>query len=224
MSTVFPNNNLPTASQPWGREVTRQLSTLIQTVESSQINNTARDNQLNSSITSLNSTVASLQSLIQNVSSTYTYAVSLSEEIELTAGTAENVLQTTISIPVTIPPGTGSRTVTVIAFGDTDLKVFPQADGSTRITVLFEVIKDSTVLGSMSTYCGVNPSFNWDLDTNVTAIMGGGSLVSTGQFSVNTSGNYSVTIKATAKKVRPGGTLNFEGNMRITSALALVGN
>ena len=53
MSVVFPNSNLPTSSQPWGREVTKQLSNIIASSTSAQINNAARDNQLNSSIIAL---------------------------------------------------------------------------------------------------------------------------------------------------------------------------
>lgn len=47
---IFPSDNLPTAAKPWGREITKQLSNVIDARISDQINNTARDNQLNSSI------------------------------------------------------------------------------------------------------------------------------------------------------------------------------
>jgi hypothetical protein len=61
MSVVFPNSNLPTSSQPWGREVTKQLSNIIASSTSAQINNAARDNQLNSSIIALNGVVTEVQ-------------------------------------------------------------------------------------------------------------------------------------------------------------------
>ena len=57
MAIIFPNSNLPTASQPWGREITKQLSIIIDSATSEQINNAARDNQLNSSIIALTSVV-----------------------------------------------------------------------------------------------------------------------------------------------------------------------
>jgi hypothetical protein len=57
MSVVFPNSNLPTSSQPWAREVTKQLSNIIGSSTTSQINNSARDNQLNSSIVALTNVV-----------------------------------------------------------------------------------------------------------------------------------------------------------------------
>jgi hypothetical protein len=47
---IFPSDNLGTSSKPWAREVTKQLSNIIDTTVSNEINNAARDNQLNSSI------------------------------------------------------------------------------------------------------------------------------------------------------------------------------
>lgn len=47
---IFPSDNLPTSSKPWAREVTKQLSNVIDMTVTNDINNTARDNQLNSSI------------------------------------------------------------------------------------------------------------------------------------------------------------------------------
>ena len=47
---IFPESKLPLDSQPWGREITKQLSTAIDKIDSERVNNTARDNQLNSSI------------------------------------------------------------------------------------------------------------------------------------------------------------------------------
>ena len=61
MTTVFPTNNLPTAAQPWAREVQKQLSNVIASDNSERINNTARDNQLNSSIVALTGVVADVQ-------------------------------------------------------------------------------------------------------------------------------------------------------------------
>jgi hypothetical protein len=61
MSVVFPNSNLPTSSQPWGREVTKQLTNIIASTTTAQINNAARDNQLNSSIIALTSVVGEVK-------------------------------------------------------------------------------------------------------------------------------------------------------------------
>jgi len=61
MTTVFPTSNLPSASQPWGREVQKQLSNIIASTNSERINNTARDNQLNSSVIALSGVVADVK-------------------------------------------------------------------------------------------------------------------------------------------------------------------
>lgn len=54
---AFPTSNLPSASVPWGREVEKQVSSLAASVNSNEINNTARDNQLASSYKRLDATV-----------------------------------------------------------------------------------------------------------------------------------------------------------------------
>ena len=46
MATLFPNSYLSTASQPWGREVEKRLVDLKLSVDSNEINNSARDQQL----------------------------------------------------------------------------------------------------------------------------------------------------------------------------------
>lgn len=64
---IFPSNNLPTSSQPWAREITKQLSNIIDSDNSNQINNTARDNQLNSSIIALGSVVTGVTNALQEI-------------------------------------------------------------------------------------------------------------------------------------------------------------
>jgi hypothetical protein len=53
MTIVFPKNNLPEPSQPWAREVQKQLVNVIASDSANEINNAARDNQLNSSLITL---------------------------------------------------------------------------------------------------------------------------------------------------------------------------
>ena len=67
MTTVFPTNNLPTASQPWAREVQKQLVNLIASDNSERINNTARDNQLNSSIIALSGVVSQVTTALTEI-------------------------------------------------------------------------------------------------------------------------------------------------------------
>lgn len=50
MPIIFPTSNLPTASWPWARQVEKSISTLDTFTSQNEINNTARDNQLSSSL------------------------------------------------------------------------------------------------------------------------------------------------------------------------------
>ena len=58
---IFPESKLPLDSQPWGREVTKQLSNAIDKIDSERVNNAARDSQLNSSIISVQAAVVKAQ-------------------------------------------------------------------------------------------------------------------------------------------------------------------
>lgn len=61
MSIIFPKSNLPESSQPWAREVQKQLQNVITSDTKNEINNAARDNQLNSSLITLTGVVADVK-------------------------------------------------------------------------------------------------------------------------------------------------------------------
>ena len=61
MTIIFPKNNLPEPAQPWAREVQKQLSNVVASDRSNEINNSARDNQLNSSLISLTKVVSDVK-------------------------------------------------------------------------------------------------------------------------------------------------------------------
>jgi hypothetical protein len=61
MTVVFPKNNLPEPAQPWAREVQKQLANVIASDRANEINNAARDNQLNSSLISLTKVVSDVK-------------------------------------------------------------------------------------------------------------------------------------------------------------------
>jgi hypothetical protein len=84
MAVVFPNSNLPISSQPWAREIQRQLSNIIEVEQSNEINNLARDNQLQTSVSSLTSIVNNIKLLTDDETSAYGLALSASN----TANTA----------------------------------------------------------------------------------------------------------------------------------------
>lgn len=58
--TTFPKNNLPTDSLNWGREVEKSINDLEAIFSSAEINNTARDLQLQSNYKRLDATVVEL--------------------------------------------------------------------------------------------------------------------------------------------------------------------
>lgn len=57
MATLFPSSYLSTASQPWGREVEKRLVDLKLNVDSNEVNNSARDQQLAASYKRLDKAV-----------------------------------------------------------------------------------------------------------------------------------------------------------------------
>jgi len=62
MSIIFPKNNLPEAAQAWAREVQKQLDSVVTSSTNDEVNNSARDIQLNNSVLSLTAVVNELKS------------------------------------------------------------------------------------------------------------------------------------------------------------------
>jgi hypothetical protein len=58
--TIFPNNNLPTGSLNWSREVEKAVNNLESTFKSAEINNVTRDAQLQNSYKRLDATLTQL--------------------------------------------------------------------------------------------------------------------------------------------------------------------
>lgn len=98
MSVVFPNSNLPTSSQPWGREVTKQLSNIIGSSTSSQINNAARDNQLNSSIVALTGVVQEVSVVAQDAADAAAAAAAAAATANSAATDASNAINGLIGL------------------------------------------------------------------------------------------------------------------------------
>jgi hypothetical protein len=63
MTVVFPKNNLPEPAQPWAREVQKQLSNVVTSDKANEVNNAARDNQLNSSLITLTGVVSEVKTV-----------------------------------------------------------------------------------------------------------------------------------------------------------------
>lgn len=64
---IFPNDNLPRDAKPWAREITKQVSGLIDTTTSESINNANRDSQMNSALISVASALIDAQQAIADV-------------------------------------------------------------------------------------------------------------------------------------------------------------
>ncbi len=67
MTVIFPKNNLPESAQPWAREVQKQLSNVMTSDQANEVNNAARDNQLNSSLITLTSAVTKANSALDGL-------------------------------------------------------------------------------------------------------------------------------------------------------------
>jgi hypothetical protein len=111
MSVVFPNSNLPTSSQPWAREVTKQLSNIIASSTSSQINNAARDNQLNSSIIALTGVVNDVRVAAQEANDAITGLTSLGSSGSAYSIYANNISGGTITGVTIQSAASGTRAV-----------------------------------------------------------------------------------------------------------------
>jgi hypothetical protein len=100
MPSLFPNSNLSTASQPWGREVEKRLVNLDLTVNSNEINNTARDNQLANSLTRVNAALINAQSAANAAAAAAATAQSAADD-------AQNAIDSVISVEEAVYyPGT----------------------------------------------------------------------------------------------------------------------
>jgi hypothetical protein len=84
MSKIIPSNNLPTSSQPWGREIQKRLEDLESNFSLQKINSATVDSQLQSSYKRLDKTVRSIDNVTVDISA----ITEVSEEAIETANTA----------------------------------------------------------------------------------------------------------------------------------------
>lgn len=85
--TIFPKNNLPTASLNWGREVERAVNNLESSFKTAEVNNVTRDSQLQSSYKRLDAALTELK--------TTTTAADNALSAAITAQTTANTANTT---------------------------------------------------------------------------------------------------------------------------------
>lgn len=184
MTTVFPTSNLPTASQPWGREMQKQLTNLIASTNSERINNTARDNQLNSSIVALTGVVADVQVAAQEANDAINGLVSLSSSGSEYTLNADNITAGTINASL----------VTVTNIDATNITAGRIVGGSTSATLDF-------VSSNGASYFQV-----WD---NNARMRGGSATIQCYDSTILLAGNVFATDSISASSVSGGaGTFN----------------
>lgn len=92
MTIIFPKNNLPEPAQPWAREVQKQLSNVVASDRANEINNSARDNQLNSSLISLTKVVSDVKIVANQASQAAEDAADAADDAAAAASTANTAI------------------------------------------------------------------------------------------------------------------------------------
>jgi hypothetical protein len=77
----FPNSNLPTAAQPWGREIQKRLENAEITVKKNEINNVVRDSQLQTSYNRLDNTVIDVQEALAKAQEAIDSVITVEEAV-----------------------------------------------------------------------------------------------------------------------------------------------
>jgi hypothetical protein len=92
VTIIFPKNNLPEPAQPWAREVQKQLSNVVASDRANEINNSARDNQLNSSLISLTKVVSDVKIVANQASQAAEDAADAADDAAAAASTANTAI------------------------------------------------------------------------------------------------------------------------------------
>jgi hypothetical protein len=128
---VYPNSNLPTASQPWGKAIERDLERIQATVTSNEINNRTRDAQLMAAQQRLSAQVVGIAQVAADASSAAAQAQSAAaqaqQSIEL-ANEAITQIQYILGILQEPQPPTTSSSGSWVASG-------PASIGGTVLSV-----------------------------------------------------------------------------------------
>lgn len=85
---VYPNSNLPSASQPWGKAIQRDLEKVQALVASNEVNNKARDTQLEKNYKRLDGTVNAIAAATLTAQNAANDAASAASQAQGAADTA----------------------------------------------------------------------------------------------------------------------------------------
>lgn len=219
---IFPNDNLPSGSKTWGREVTKQLSNVIDARQSDEINNAARDNQLNSSIiatqaVALNAqnTADAVTAIVDNI---YVDGTTNLDGGVLASGTlnAEKIIAGTLTGFTIQTAATGARVMMdasgLRAYNSSNTQLLNFSTSTGALTVSGGAISGGTITGTTIsggivqtgssgqrvTLSGVSNSiFFYDVNGDQVGSMNGGGIGREGEFRITgPASNYFVSFSS----------------------------
>lgn len=91
---IYPNSNLPTVSQPWGRAIQKGVESLEATVKSNDVNNRARDTQLQNSYKLLDDAVEDVKTALTTANTAIEDAQTAADDAAAAASTANTAATT----------------------------------------------------------------------------------------------------------------------------------
>jgi hypothetical protein len=134
---IYPNSNLPTVSQPWGRSVQKGLETLEATIISNEVNNKARDMQLQNSYVQVNKSVQDIKFAVSQAGIAIGGVNEIKTNIYVPGTTKINgtTIQTGTLSADTINGGTINSTVEIIGVTITGGTLRTAAVGNRRVEI-----------------------------------------------------------------------------------------
>ena len=152
MTVIFPKNNLPEPAQPWAREVQKQLANVISSDQANEINNSARDNQLNSSLISLTKVVSDVKTASAEATAAINGLTGLGSSGSTYSINASNITGGTIT-GVTIQSAASGRRVVINSsalnfYTDSDNYAGTIYGGGTQGVLIFSADNNSSLVVS----------------------------------------------------------------------------
>lgn len=134
---IYPNSNLPTVSQPWGRAVQKGLETLEATIISNEVNNKARDMQLQNSYIQVNKSVQDVKFAISQAGIAVGGVNEIKTNIYVPGTTKINgtTIETGTLSASTINGGTINSTVEIVGVTITGGTLRTEAVGNRRVEI-----------------------------------------------------------------------------------------
>jgi hypothetical protein len=233
--TTFPQNNLPKDAQPWAREVTKYLSSLIQSSKADQINNSARDNQLNSSLIALTGVVSGLKTVQGQITSALT-DIGILESTVLVAGEPDKINGANIKVGTLSASSITTGTLNASLVNVTNISADNITAGGTITGVTLQTASSGTRVRISGTTATFFDSTNERTGTITVTGAGNGSVLQiNGPFtsrsisfsSINTviqgGGGTSITLSDAPAIQLSGGPTFISGSLNASSSVFFTG-